>query len=99
MPRDEATVVEHAGRGLLHDIGKICISDEILVKPGRLGLLVLYHHEWFNGEGYPCRLAGREIPLGARIVLAVDSYDTMRLSGESGKKTVSVEGAVDELIS
>jgi len=121
---DESEVVEHAG--LLHDIGKICISDDILLKPARLTLaeyeamkqhpylgyrilkpikflqeeatLVLHHHEWFNGQGYPCRLAGNEIPIGARIVSVVDSYDTMRHAGGRYKKTMSVETAVNELI-
>ena len=122
---DEAEVVGHAG--LLHDIGKICISDEILLKPMRLSLpeyeamkqhpyfgyrivkpikflreeatLILHHHEWFNGQGYPCRLSGNEIPLGARIVSVVDSYDTMRLAGGRYKGTLSIEAAVNELIS
>lgn len=124
LPLDEVETVEHAG--LLHDIGKICISDDILLKEGRyspaeyeamkqhpcLGYrivkpikflheeatLILHHHEWFNGEGYPCRLAGNEIPLGSRIISVVDSYDTMRLAGERYKKTLSVQEAVDELI-
>ncbi len=60
--------------------------------------LILHHHEWFNGEGYPCRLAGNEIPLGARIVALVDSYDTMRLAGGRYKQTMSIEAAVNELI-
>ncbi len=122
---DEAEMVEHAG--LLHDIGKICISDDILLKPERLSLaeyeamkqhpylgyrilkpikflqeeatLVLHHHEWFNGQGYPCRLTKNEIPLGARIVAVVDSYDTMRVAGGRYKKIITVEDAVAELIS
>lgn len=121
---DEAEIVEHAA--LLHDIGKICISDEILLKPGQLTLteyeamkqhpyfgyrilkpikflqreatFVLHHHEWFNGEGYPCRLAGNEIPLGSRIISVVDSYDTMRVAGGRYKKTIPVETAVNEII-
>lgn len=124
LPLDEAEVIEHAG--LLHDIGKICISDDILLKPGRLTLaeyeamkqhpylgyrilkpikflqqeatLVLHHHEWFNGEGYPCRLQRNEIPIGARIISVVDSYDTMRVAGGRYKKTMSVVEAVNELI-
>lgn len=124
LPLDEAEVVEHAG--LLHDIGKICISDEVLLKPGRFTLaeyeamkqhpylgyrilkpvkflqqeatLVLHHHEWFNGEGYPCRLSRYEIPFGSRIVSVVDSYDTMRHAGGRYKKTVSIRDAVNELI-
>ena len=121
---DEAEIVEHAA--LLHDIGKICISDPVLLKPARFShgeyeamkqhpyfgyrivkpikylqqeaILILHHHEWYNGEGYPCRLAKNEIPLGARIISVIDSYDTMRLAGGRYKKTMSVEEGVNELI-
>jgi HD-GYP domain-containing protein (c-di-GMP phosphodiesterase class II) len=37
-------------------------------------LLVRWHHEWFNGEGYPDRLHGDEIPIGARILRVADAY-------------------------
>ncbi len=124
MSTEDAEVVEHAA--LLHDIGKICVADEILLKPGKLTFreyenmkqhpylgyrilkpikflheearLVLHHHEWFNGEGYPTRLKGNEIPLGARIIAVIDSYDTMRLAGSRYKKTVTTMDAVNELI-
>lgn len=39
--------------------------------------IVLYHQEWFNGNGYPEGLAGEEIPLGARIVQIIDAWDAM----------------------
>ncbi len=124
MSVEDAEVVEHAA--LLHDIGKICISDEILLKPDKLtfieyegikqhpylgyrilkpikllreeAILVLHHHEWFNGEGYPSHLKGEEIPLGARIISVIDSYDTMRIAGSRYKKTISIVEAVNELI-
>lgn len=124
MSVDEAEVVHHAG--LLHDIGKICIPDDILLKPSRLSILeyetmkehpywgykilkpikflqreaelVLHHHEWFNGEGYPCRLKGNEIPLGARIISVVDSFDTIRVAGGRYKKTFRILDSVNELI-
>ncbi len=38
---------------------------------------VLMHHEWYNGEGYPMRYSGEEIPLFARIIRIADSYDAM----------------------
>ena len=37
-------------------------------------LLVRWHHEWWNGDGYPDTLRGEEIPLAARILRATDSY-------------------------
>ena len=37
-------------------------------------LLVRWHHEWFNGEGYPDRLRGEEIPIAARILRLADAY-------------------------
>jgi putative two-component system response regulator len=42
-----------------------------------LRAMVLHHHEWWNGEGYPAGLCGEEIPLGARIIAVVDAYDAM----------------------
>jgi HD-GYP domain-containing protein (c-di-GMP phosphodiesterase class II) len=34
-------------------------------------------HEWFGGGGYPRKVAGRDIPLAARIIAVVDAYDAM----------------------
>ncbi len=110
----------------LHDIGKIGIPDEVLLKPGKLDpaewtlmqqhcmfgceilgpltskeeahascenwaapdedgnellglarLLALLHHERWDGSGYPFGLAGEAIPLEARIVAVVDTYDAL----------------------
>ena len=40
--------------------------------------VVLQHHEWFNGEGYPASLAGNEICVEARILAVADCYDALR---------------------
>ena len=91
--------------GLLHDIGKIGIPDEIIHKNSRLsdeeylkirehpviGAKILetieelpqlaigarYHHERYDGKGYPDGLAGSDIPEQARILTVADSYDAM----------------------
>ena len=39
--------------------------------------LVLYHHENFDGTGYPEGLKGEEIPIGARIIIVADAYEAM----------------------
>ena len=40
-------------------------------------LLVLHHHEMWNGEGYPSGLEGEDIPFGARIIAVADAFDVM----------------------
>ncbi|BBB91453.1 MAG TPA: HD domain-containing phosphohydrolase [Methylomusa anaerophila] len=39
--------------------------------------LILYHHEYWNGSGYPKQLSGSNIPLGARIIAVCDGYDSL----------------------
>jgi len=39
--------------------------------------LTLYHHERFDGKGYPLGLKGKQIPLGARILAVADTFDAM----------------------
>lgn len=43
----------------------------------RASLLILHHHESFDGSGYPGGLKGDEIPVGSRIVSVIDSFDAM----------------------
>jgi len=97
---------------ILHDVGKVAISDSILRKPGPLDAveraameehaaagaailgkalalapdstylriaaeIVRHHHERYDGDGYPDRLAGERIPLAARIVAVADVYDAL----------------------
>jgi putative nucleotidyltransferase with HDIG domain len=103
LPADEIETIQYAG--LLHDIGKIGISENIINKPSRLTKeeyaiikmhpqlganiisridslkklvpMVLAHHEWYNGTGYPLGLRGEEIPLGGRIISVADAYSTI----------------------
>jgi diguanylate cyclase (GGDEF)-like protein len=58
---------------------------------------VLFHHEWFNGSGYPQGLKGEEIPLFARVISVVDSYDAM-IHDRVYRKKISKQQAIDELI-
>ena len=44
---------------------------------GCVANIVRHEHERFDGTGYPDRLAGEEIPLGSRIILACDAYHAM----------------------
>jgi diguanylate cyclase (GGDEF)-like protein len=39
--------------------------------------LILHHHEWWNGTGYPAKLKGKDIPIECRIISILDAYDTM----------------------
>ena len=43
----------------------------------RVREMVLHHHEFFDGSGYPDALTGENIPLGARIIAIADAYDTI----------------------
>lgn len=43
----------------------------------RASLLILHHHESFDGRGYPGGLVGEEIPIGSRIVSVIDAFDAM----------------------
>ena len=59
--------------------------------------LILYHHERYDGKGYPEGIAGDDIPLSARIVCLVDSYDAIRTEREY-KPARSHEEGIEELM-
>jgi response regulator RpfG family c-di-GMP phosphodiesterase len=91
--------------GRLHDIGKIGVRDDVLLKPGALTNkeykliqehptigtkilspipslhrtlnVILYHHERFDGKGYPKGLKGDQIPMEARITAVADCYHAL----------------------
>ena len=69
---------------------------EPLVPLARIREMVLHHHEFFDGSGYPEALAGDKIPLGARIITIADSYDTIT-SDRSYKKGRTADQALSEL--
>jgi diguanylate cyclase (GGDEF)-like protein len=58
--------------------------------------LVLHHHERWDGAGYPDRLAGEQIPIGARIIFVADAYDAMT-TDRSYRTKKSREAALAEL--
>ncbi|SHH17084.1 HD domain-containing phosphohydrolase [Thermosipho atlanticus] len=57
---------------------------------------VLYHHENYDGSGYPEGISGEKIPVLARIIRVVDSYDAM-ISDRPYRKAFSKEWAIEEL--
>ena len=57
---------------------------------------ILHHHERWDGNGYPDRLPGPQIPLGARIIFVVDAYDAMT-SDRVYRGSLSPDEALDEL--
>jgi HD-GYP domain-containing protein (c-di-GMP phosphodiesterase class II) len=63
----------------------------------RASLLVLHHHERMDGTGYPSRLKGAEIPIGARIISVVDSFDAM-VSDRAYRKGLGVDEAIRRLL-
>ncbi|HKU24875.1 MAG TPA: HD domain-containing phosphohydrolase [Candidatus Sulfotelmatobacter sp.] len=68
-PHEMAIMKEHAYHGyqIVRKIPFLLDAAEI----------VYSHQEWFNGEGYPRRLRGEEIPLGARIFSVADTFDAI----------------------
>lgn len=106
---DEIKIISAASA--MHDIGKIAISDTILLKPGKLTReefenmkehtvkgsemirtvasiqdkeyakycyeICRYHHERYDGKGYPEGLVGDQIPISAQIVSVADVYDAL----------------------
>ena len=58
--------------------------------------VALYHHEWFDGSGYPFGLKGLEIPLLARICAVADAYEVL-ITGRPYQASVTVADAMSEL--
>jgi putative nucleotidyltransferase with HDIG domain len=58
---------------------------------------ILYHHERYDGTGYPSGLKGKKIPLYARVIAIADTYDAMT-SRRSYRRNISRENAIAEII-
>jgi HD-GYP domain-containing protein (c-di-GMP phosphodiesterase class II) len=82
-------VKQHAALG-----ASIMVSEAEALQ--RLATIVHYHHERFDGTGYPVGLAGEEIPLEARILSVADVFDAMTHE-RSYRKALSRETAITEL--
>ncbi len=63
---------------------------------GAVREVVLSHHEWWDGSGYPRRLQGADIPVGARVLAVVDAYESMTL-GRTHKEALEPEDALAEI--
>jgi signal transduction histidine kinase/response regulator RpfG family c-di-GMP phosphodiesterase len=93
------------GGSLTHDeLERMRLHPELgaeLLRPleavGAVREVVLSHHEWWDGSGYPRRLKGEDIPVGARVLAVVDAYESMTL-GRAHKVAMSREGALGEII-
>ncbi|HEY5434736.1 MAG TPA: diguanylate cyclase [Candidatus Limnocylindrales bacterium] len=75
------------------------IGQVVLEQAGALrdaATIVLHHHEWYDGRGYPHGLAGAEIPIGARIVSIVDAYEAM-IAGRPYREAISHDEALIEM--
>jgi len=124
MEMSDVEVDEIRLGGVLHDIGKVAIPENILNKSGplnpeewetmkshvtfgakildpltplaRIREMVLHHHEFYDGSGYPEALTGEKIPLGARIIAVADAYDTIT-SDRTYKKGRTSTDALSEL--
>jgi diguanylate cyclase (GGDEF)-like protein len=82
---------------LMHEhtmIGERILSAAAALAP--VGRIVRATHERWDGEGYPDRLAGEEIPLGARVIAVCDAFDAMT-SGRPYRSPVAFEAALHEL--
>lgn len=58
--------------------------------------IILHHHEKFNGTGYPSRLKGRKIPLGARIMAVADAFEAM-IYGRPYRERIDISQALKEI--
>ena len=58
--------------------------------------IIKYHHEQYDGNGYPFGLKGEEIPIASRIIAVADAYDGL-ISNRSYRKGFSHEDAIKKL--
>lgn len=111
--------------GMLHDIGMIGVSDEILYKIDALTQeeydeikkhitysvkiledikqlkdvveIIKYHHEKYDGTGYPYGIKGEDIPIGSRIIAVADTFDSI-ISNRIYRNQVEMSEAKQKII-
>jgi HD-GYP domain-containing protein (c-di-GMP phosphodiesterase class II) len=81
-----------------HPLYTYKIVSKTLLYPEEVGHVVLQHHERWDGEGYPRRLAGTDIDLGARIVSVADAFEAM-VSQKSYRNSMVGYQAMKNLLS
>jgi len=97
---------------ILHKPGKLTLEERAVMQKHpeygwsilrlfdsleQASLYVLHHHESLDGDGYPAGLKGDDIPLGARIVAVVDSFDAM-ISSRSYRSGLPHDEAIRRLL-
>jgi len=89
-PEERAVIQSHATRGaeLLRSLSSV---DEEVIRAVR------HHHERYDGSGYPDGLAGKAIPIAARIIMLSDAIDAM-LSNRPYRRALTIEQARLELL-
>jgi putative two-component system response regulator len=99
LKREELTAEEFAVMKRHTAIGAAIIDDAINGFDGDASFLstareiIISHHEWWNGGGYPNAISGGEIPLSGRVTAIADSYDSLT-AGRRGKTAFTHEEAV-----
>lgn len=68
-PEEKQEYIVHPIRGQ----SVLAVIDDLK----QVGLWIRNHHEWYNGQGFPDRLEGDAIPLGARVIAVADTFDWM----------------------
>ncbi|SHK10591.1 PAS domain S-box-containing protein/diguanylate cyclase (GGDEF) domain-containing protein [Hathewaya proteolytica DSM 3090] len=90
LTKDEIeTMRTHCEKG--YRIAKACNCLESVARA------VLYHHERYDGQGYPLGIMGKDIPVISRIISVVDSYDAMT-NGNFYKEPIPENEAVKEIL-
>ncbi|GHU53566.1 hypothetical protein FACS189496_5010 [Bacilli bacterium] len=81
-----------------HPVYSYTIISKELLYPGDPGPIGLQHHERWDGQGYPRRLSGEDIDIGARIISAADAFEAM-VSQKSYRNPLAGYQAMKNLLS